>query len=145
MRQQEVKRRLVIVDDHPVVRSGLAQLVNQSPDLVVCGEAATVDEGFALTATLQPDLVVVDLSLGTGDGLELIKLVKDALPELPVLVFSMHDERFAAERAFRAGARGYLMKQNALSNLFFAVRQLLDGGKYVSEEVRGELPSELLG
>jgi DNA-binding NarL/FixJ family response regulator len=139
-----VKRRLVIVDDHPVVRAGLAQLVNQSLDLAVCGEAATVDEGFALTATLQPDLVIVDLTLGNGDGLELIRLVKDALPALPVLVFSMHDERFAAERAFRAGARGYLMKQNALSNLFFAVRQLLEGGTYVSDEIRAELPSDLL-
>jgi DNA-binding NarL/FixJ family response regulator len=139
-----VKRRLVIVDDHPVVRAGLAQLVNQSPDLVVCGEAATVEEGFALTVTLQPDLVIVDLTLGTGDGLELTKLLKDALPALPVLVFSMHDERLAAERAFRAGARGYLMKQNALSNLFFAARKLLGGGTYVSDEIRPELPSELL-
>ena len=139
-----MKRRLVIVDDHPVVRAGLAQLVNQSSDLVVCGEAATVDEGFALMASLHPDLAIVDLTLGTENGLELIKLLKDALPALPVLVFSMHDEQFAAERAFRAGARGYLMKQNALSNFFLAVRKLLDGGTYVSDEIRPELPSELL-
>lgn len=140
-----MKRRLVIVDDHPVVCAGLTQLINQRPDLVVCGSAGSIDEAFGLIVALRPDLVIVDLVLGSEDGLELIKLLKDASPALPVLVFSMHDERFAAERAFRAGARGYLMKQNALSNLFFALRQLLDGGMYVSDEMRAELPSELLG
>jgi len=140
-----VKRRLVIIDDHPVVRAGLAQLINQRPDLVVCGDAGSVEEGFTLIVALQPDLVIVDLTLGSEDGLELIKLLKDALPALPVLVFSMHDERFVAERAFRAGARGYLMKQNALSNLFYAVRQMLEGGTYVSDEIRAQLPTELLG
>jgi DNA-binding NarL/FixJ family response regulator len=133
------KRRILLVDDHPVVRQGLALLINQRTDLLVCGEAGTVEEGLNAARALQPDLVVVDLSLRDEDGLELVKLIRAHLPTLPVLVFSMHDEQVGAERAIRAGAQGYVMKQNALSHFFLAVQQVLQGEIYLSDEMRGRL------
>jgi DNA-binding NarL/FixJ family response regulator len=134
-----MRRRILLVDDHPVVRQGLAQLINQKPDLVVCGEAANVEEGLAAADAFQPDLAVVDLSLGGEDGVKLIELLKAQLPHVPVLVFSMHDEQIAAERALRAGARGYVMKQDALSHFFLAVQQVLGGKIYLSDEMRRQL------
>lgn len=133
------KRRILLVDDHPVVRQGLALLINQKTNLFVCGEAGTVEEGLNAALALQPDLAVVDLSLRDEDGLELVKLIRTHLPTLPVLVFSMHDEQVGAERAIRAGAHGYVMKQNALSHFFLAVQQVLQGEIYLSDEMRRRL------
>jgi DNA-binding NarL/FixJ family response regulator len=131
-----MRRRILLVDDHPVLRQGLGQLINQKPDLVVCGEAGTVEEGLAAAHALQPDLAVVDLSLSGEDGVKLIELLKVQFPDLPVLVFSMHDEQVAAQRALRAGARGYVVKQDALAHFFLAVRQVLQGEIYLSDEMR---------
>jgi len=134
-----MRRRILLVDDHPVVRQGLALLINQKPDLLVCGEAADVEEGLAAAHALHPDLAVVDLSLGGKDGLTLIELLRDQFPSLPILVFSMHDEQIAAERALRAGAQGYIMKQDALSHFFLAVQQVLKGEIYLSDKMRCRL------
>jgi len=134
-----MRRRILLVDDHPVVRQGLALLINQKPNLLVCGEAADVEEGLAAARALHPDLAVVDLSLGGKDGLTLIELLKDQFPNLPILVFSMHDEQIAAERALRVGAQGYIMKQDALSHFFLAVQQVLKGEIYLSDKMRRRL------
>lgn len=124
-----------IVDDHPIVRQGLAQLIDQEDDLVVCGEAADVSEARAALPELEPDVVILDLSLRDSDGLELIKDIRSRYRQLPVLVLSMHDESIYAERLLSAGANGYIMKQAAADQLLRAVRRVLAGGIYVSEQV----------
>lgn len=131
--------RILLVDDHPIVRRGLAQLINQEKDLEVCGEA--VDRGAALKEIerTQPDLAVVDLSLQSSDGLDLIKDIREQKPGLPMLVLSMHDERVYAERVLRAGARGYIMKQEALEKVLQAIRRILEGDVYLSEAVQARL------
>lgn len=124
-----------IVDDHPIVRQGLSQLIEQEDDLKVCGEAADVKEArVALSKTL-PDVVILDLSLRDSDGLELIKDIRSKYRQLPVLVLSMHDENIYAERLLSAGANGYIMKQAAADQLLTALRRVLSGGIYVSEHV----------
>ena len=124
-----------IVDDHPIVRQGLTQLIEQEADLKVCGEASDVKEArLALSKTL-PDVVIVDLSLRDSDGLELIKDIRSKYRQLPVLVLSMHDENIYAERLLSAGANGYIMKQAAADQLLTALRRVLSGGIYVSEHV----------
>jgi len=127
------KRKVLIVDDHPVVREGLAQRINRERDLTVCGEAQTARDALRAVASLQPDIVVLDLSLPSGHGLELIKDLKPLMPDLRVLVFTMHDESIFAERALRAGARGYVMKQEAPERLLAAIRAVLRGDYFVSE------------
>jgi DNA-binding NarL/FixJ family response regulator len=128
-----VKRhRVLIVDDHPIVRQGLRQLINQEPDLMVCGEATEPQQALEVAGTERPDLVIVDLTLKEGSGLDLIKTLQVQQPELPILVVSMHDEALYAERSLRAGARGYIMKQEATETLLHALRRVLDGEIYVS-------------
>ena len=105
------KRRILIVDDHAIVRLGMRQLIAAEPDLSICGEAGTAEQALDAARTAKPDLAIVDLSLGTTHGLELVRQFHEALPEMPVLVLSMHDEALFAERALRAGARGYIMKK----------------------------------
>ena len=117
--------RLFIVDDHPVVRAGFMRLVQRQADLMVCGEAASTREALEAIATSQPDLVLVDLSLRDSSGLELIKILQAQTPELPILVLSMYDAAFYAERVLRAGARGYIMKHEATETLLQAIYQLL--------------------
>src|ERR1700757_607597 len=107
------RTRVFIVDDHPIVRQGLAQMINQEADLTVCGEAEDAQNALNAVAELHPDLVLVDLSLKGGSGLELIKALRSRQNALPVLVVSMHDESLYVERALRAGARGYIMKHEA--------------------------------
>jgi len=132
-------RRVLIVDDHAIVRLGIRQLIAVEPDLSVCGEAETAEQALDLALTSAPDLAIVDLSLGTSHGLELVRQLHAALPELPVLVLSMHDEGLFAERALRAGARGYIMKRGAIEGLIDAIRQVLSGKIYASEGVSQEL------
>jgi DNA-binding NarL/FixJ family response regulator len=124
-----------IVDDHPIVRQGLVQLIDQEDDLSVCGEAADVREARAALPQALPDIVILDLSLRDSDGLELIKDIRSKYRQLPVLVLSMHDESIYAERLLSAGANGYIMKQAAADQLLVAVRRVLAGGIYVSEHV----------
>lgn len=130
-----VARKVLVVDDHPIVRQGLAQLIDREPDLAVCGEAASVAEARAALKQLAPDVVVVDLSLQDSDGLELIKDIRSKRQDTPVLVLSMHDEGIYAERMLCAGANGYIMKQAASDQLLTALRRVLAGGVYVSEAV----------
>ncbi len=133
------KTRIFLVDDHPIVRIGLTELINQKRNLVVCGEAESAEAALQAIASLHPDLVIVDLSLeGTG-GLGLIKDLKIRHPKLPVLVLSMHEESLYAERALRAGARGYIMKQEAKTRLEIAIRRVVGGKIYVSPKMSDRL------
>ncbi len=129
------RRQVFVVDDHPIVRQGLVQLIEQEPDLEVCGEAADVKEARMALAKVTPDIVILDLSLRDSDGLELVKDIRSKYDQLPVLILSMHDESIYAERLLSAGANGYIMKQAAADQLLVAVRRVLSGGIYVSEKV----------
>ena len=140
-----MKRRLLIVDDHPIMRQGLFALLNNEPDLVVCGQAATAPQGLAAARELNPALAIVDISLKGVSGIDLIKDLRNFLPKLPVLVLSMHDEALYAERALRAGARGYVMKQEATENIAVAIRRVLAGHLYVSASVTSHLVGRLVG
>ena len=131
-----VKARILIVDDHVIVRQGIAQLVNREPDLDVCQEAGDADSALALLKETPVDLAIVDISLPGTSGIELVKLIRDSLPQLPVLVMSMHDEALYSDRAFRAGAKGYVMKQEATEKLLAAIRKILNGGVYVSDRMQ---------
>ncbi|HEY2399274.1 MAG TPA: response regulator transcription factor [Steroidobacteraceae bacterium] len=133
------QRRVLIVDDHPIVRQGLRRMIEPEPDLVVCGEVQTEREARAAIRALAPDVVIVDISLAQGDGLELVRDVHAQRPELPMLVLSMHDELIYAERLLAAGASGYIMKQAASDQLLIALRKVLEGETYLSESLAGNL------
>jgi DNA-binding NarL/FixJ family response regulator len=134
MNQDQRRRtRILIVDDHPVLRFGIRQMISAEPDLEVCGEADSASDARRQVAGARPDLVIVDLSLAEGTGLDLIRSLQDSAPDLPVLVLSMHDETLFAERVLRAGARGYIMKREAITGLVTAIRQVLSGRIYLSE------------
>lgn len=133
------RRRVLIVDDHPIVRQGLRRMIEPEADLTVCGEAQTEREARAAIRELMPDIVIVDISLAQGDGLELVRDIHAQMPELPMLVLSMHDETIYAGRLLAAGASGYIMKQAASDQLLVAVRRVLDGGTYVSEALANTL------
>ena len=141
----KTERRVLIVDDHPIVRQGLRRMIDVEPDLSVCGEAQGEREARSAIRELQPDVAIVDISLGQGDGLELVRDVHAQHPELPVLVLSMHDELIYAERLLAAGARGYIMKQAASEQLLIALRRVLDGDIYLSEAVATVLGQARLG
>ena len=129
------KTRVFIVDDHPVVRQGLAQMIGQQADFTVCGEAADVSTALKMIQELTPDMAVVDLNLKDSSGLDLIRDLKVRLPNLPVLVLSMYDESFYGERAIRAGARGYLMKTEAPEKVILALQRIRGGGIYLSDSI----------
>jgi DNA-binding NarL/FixJ family response regulator len=129
------RTRIVIVDDHPIVRLGIRQMLAAERDLEVCGEAASADAARQFIESTPPDLAIVDLSLEQGTGLDLIRTLRESVPTLPVLVLSMHDEALFAERVLRAGARGYIMKREAITGLVGAIRQVLSGRIYVSEHM----------
>lgn len=133
------KKRLFLVEDHPVTREGFAQLINYQSDLQVCGQAGSVSKAIVGIETLKPDAVIVDISLAESNGLELIKHVKARYPTLGILVLSTHDESLYAERALRAGARGYVMKQAPTSEVMKAIREVLAGGLYLSDDIRTKL------
>jgi DNA-binding NarL/FixJ family response regulator len=124
--------KILIVDDHPVVRKGLAALIGDEHDLVVCGEAEGEEDALQLVERLQPDLAVVDLTLKTGHGVELIKRIRALGAPTKILVSSMHDEGLFAERAIRAGAMGYINKQEAPERIIHAIRHILGGKHYLS-------------
>ena len=124
--------RIVIVDDHPIVRKGLTELVNGAPDMTLCGESDTAAGGFDRIRLTQPDVAIVDLSLGPDSGLRLVEQVAASLPAVRVLVLSMYDETLHAERSLAAGARGYIMKQEAMHELLGAIRRVASGKTYVS-------------
>lgn len=129
------KKRILIVDDHPMMRQGLAQLIAAEPDLAICGEAETAEMAINALETLKPELVLADISLPGKNGLELIKDFQAIQPGLPVLVISMHEESLYAERVLRAGGRGYIMKQEGGKKLMEAIRQVLEGKIYVSAKM----------
>ncbi len=128
-------RRVLIVDDHPIVRQGLRRIMDNEEDLSVCGEAETVRDARVAIKELSPDVMIADISLKQGDGIELVRDVRAHHPHLPILVLSMHDETIYAERMLAAGANGYIMKQAASDQFLIALRRVLDGGIYVSEAV----------
>jgi DNA-binding NarL/FixJ family response regulator len=127
--------RILVVDDHPIVRLGIRQMLAAESDLAVCGEAGTPETALRLVHSMTPDLAIVDLSLEQGSGLELIRRLHDEQPTLRVLVLSMQDEALFAERALRAGARGYIMKREAIDGLVGAIREVLAGRIYASPHV----------
>ena len=116
-----------MVDDHPLLRQGLALMINREPDLAVCGEAEEAQAAIKAIAAKKPDILIADISLNGPDGLDLLKILRSSYPDLPVLVLSMHDESIYAERALRARANGYIMKQEATEKVLIAVRRILSG------------------
>jgi len=133
------RKRIFIIDDHPIVREGLALMMNREPDLVVCGEAEEASVALQAIASAKPDFLIVDISLNGPDGLDLLKSVRARYPNLPVLILSMHDEAIYAERALRAGANGYIMKQEATEKVLVAVRQILSQKVYVSDRIANRM------
>ncbi len=138
------KHRVFVVDDHPIVRQGLALLINQQPDLMVCGEAEDANQVLQAIDAAQPDVLVLDITLRGPDGIDVLKMVRSAQPELPVLILSMHDESLYAERALRAGANGYIMKQEATENVLVALRRILRGEVHVSPRVAHRIVQQLV-
>jgi len=128
--------RVFLVDDHPLVREWLTTLINQLTDLTVCGEAASEEKALEGIRDTTPDVAIVDLAMPEGSGLSLIKNIKAHVPGTAVVVLSMHDERFYAERAFRAGARGYVMKGESTSSIATAIREVLSGKLYLSPRMQ---------
>ena len=139
------KTKILVVDDHPIVRERLAELIAQEPDLIVCGEAEDSNQAIKAARELQPDLAIVDITLKDTYGIELIKHLKEILPNLPVLVLSMHDESLYGERALRAGAKGYLTKQEATKKVIPAIRRILAGDIYVSEQLAATILQKVAG
>ena len=131
---------IVIVDDHPITREGLASLIRQAGDFTVCGEAANAEEAVSMLGSVKPDLVLTDISLPGRSGIELIKDIRAMEPLLPVMVISMHEEALYAERAIRAGARGYVMKNENGEVLLGAIREVLAGKIHVSKTTSADRP-----
>ncbi len=136
---KDTRTRILLVDDHAVVRFGIAQLINRQSDLVVCGEEEDAGNALSAITRLKPDLVIADISLKESSGLELMRNIKAQYTGLPVLVVSAHDESVYAEIAFRAGALGYLMKQEALDKVIPAIRRVLSGNIYVSDALAARM------
>ncbi len=134
-----MRRKVFIIDDHPIVREGLAQMINREPDLEVCGDAADTQGALQKIAALGPDILIVDISLNGPDGLDLLKSIRSTDPALPVLILSMHDESIYAERALRAGANGYIMKQEATEKVLVALRRILNREIYVSPRIANKM------
>lgn len=141
---EPVRHRIFLVDDHPVTREGVRVLIDQESDLVVCGQADSAPAALQLIQRLKPDLAVVDITLKTTSGIELMKNVKALLPDLPVLIMSMHDESLYAERALRAGAKGYVMKHEASDRILTAIRSVLAGDLYLSEKMKEKMLHRLV-
>lgn len=139
------KKRILIVDDHPAVREALTIRISRLPDMEVCGEAADVADALQLVGTTRPDVAIIDIALKTGDGVELIKQIKAQHDNVRMLVWSMYGEHLYAERALRAGAMGYITKEQATDRMIEAIRQVLAGKVYVSDALREKLVQRTLG
>jgi DNA-binding NarL/FixJ family response regulator len=139
------KRKTFLVEDHAIVRRGIRHLINAEDDLEVCGEAETVPTALNSIRKLNPEIVIADISLPTANGLELIKQLKVEFPRLPILVFSMHEEMLYAERCLRAGAKGYLMKDEGAEKIVVAIREVLDGRVFVSENMKDKVINHFAG
>jgi DNA-binding NarL/FixJ family response regulator len=137
------RTRVLLVDDHPLVRERLAEVINRETDLTVCGEAEDRHGAVELVNTKQPDLVIIDLKLKNSDGLELIKDIRSRWPTMRMLVVSMHDEALYAERVIRAGALGYITKQEATRKILSAIRRVLSGNIYLNEKIANQIISRL--
>jgi DNA-binding NarL/FixJ family response regulator len=133
------KCKVFLVDDHPIVRQGLALFIEREPDLMVCGEAEDATSALQAIRDAAPDFVILDISLNGPDGLELLKTLRVRYPNLPALVLSMHDESVYAERALRAGANGYIMKQEAADKVITAIRHILGGDVYLSDRLTKQM------
>jgi len=133
------KKKILIVEDHPIFRWGLSELINQEPDMVVCGDATDVSGAWKAIEKLKPDLIIADITLENSDGIDLTKEVSRRNKGIPVLILSMHDQFLYAERALHAGARGYIMKQEAMENVVTAIRQVLAGKIYLNEKVKDQI------
>jgi DNA-binding NarL/FixJ family response regulator len=141
----ENKTKILIVDDHPIVRQGLTELINHEQDLEVCGQAENAHQAIQVLKELKPDMAIVDISLKETSGLELIKDIKAQYPNLLVLALSMHDESLYAERALRAGAKGYIMKAEATEKVATAIRKVMSGEIYVSDRMSAKIVRKLVG
>jgi DNA-binding NarL/FixJ family response regulator len=137
------RRRIFLVDDHPLVREGLANLINGQSDLIICGEAEDWAGAIAGIAKTRPDVALIDISLKNESGLELVKNLESQFPLVALIVLSMHDEALYAERALRAGARGYVMKRETTKSVLTSIRRVLEGGVYVSERVVNSMARRL--
>jgi len=137
------KKKILIVDDHPLLREGLTRLINRQPDLLVCGEAGTTPEALAAVRKHPPDIALIDISLPGSDGFVLTQALQARRHKVPVLMFSMHDEWVYAERALQAGARGYIMKQEPTEDCLHAIRQVLAGEIAVSRAMTNQLAHRL--
>ena len=144
-RKSETKAQILLVDDHPVVRDGLAAIINHQQDLNVCGGADDAHQALKAIGELKPGLVVVDISLKNSDGIELTKNIRAKYPKLPVVVLSVHDESLYAERALRAGARAYLMKEVVSEDIVKAIRAVLRGEIYVSDTISKKFLQKIAG
>lgn len=142
--EQTARLRIMMVDDHPIVREGMAQFLNTQPDLVLCCEASNSDEAHRLMQSCRPELVIVDISLRHESGLDLIKSLRRTHFDVFLLAMSQHDELIFAERALRAGANGYLMKQEATSHILRAIRRVLAGETYLSDAMYSRLSRRLV-
>lgn len=138
------KTRIVLVDDHPIVRQGVRMLINQESDLEVCGEADCASDALAVIAKTRPDVAVIDLTLKESSGLELIKDIRLRFPAIRALVLSMRDESFYAERVFRAGARGYITKEEGADKVVEGIRKILEDKVYVSEKMASRMICKLV-
>lgn len=136
--------KVLVVDDHPIVRQGLAQLINQEPDMEVCAEAEDAAQAMKAIKDSNPDVAIVDVFLKDSNGIDLIKSLQQTHRALPVLVLSMYDESLYAERAIRAGAKGYIMKQEATEKVIEAIRRVLEGELFVSEDMASRMLRKLL-
>jgi DNA-binding NarL/FixJ family response regulator len=139
------KSKIFLIDDHPLVREWLTALINQQPDLVVCGEAEDASGAQHGIAAKDPDVAIIDISLKEGSGLELIKAIKLRAPRVAIIVLSMHDEKHYAERAIRAGARGYVMKSETTKRIVGAIRQVLQGKLFVSDKMATIFSEKFVG
>jgi DNA-binding NarL/FixJ family response regulator len=142
---KEERKRILIVDDHPMMRAGLTQLISRQPSMEVCGEAGGSAEAMEQIAKFQPDLIIADLTMKGGGGLEFIKDARTLHANIPILVVSMHDENVYAERSLRAGAAGYIMKEESPTHLVSAIQRVLDGGIYLSETMSGRILKSVTG
>ena len=140
----KTKKTIFLVDDHPLVREWLTNLIHQQPDLMVCGEAETGPQARQAIAALKPDVAIVDISLKDSSGIELIKDLKQCYPGVAVLVLSMHEESHYAERTLRAGARGYIMKREITKKVITAIRQVLEGKLYMSESLAATMAAHFV-